>query len=369
PLREGTDYTVDYTFGKVTILNEGILSSGKDIEITYEQQDPFAFQTRSLLGSRFDYRLNEDVNLGGTLLYYNERPLISRNLIGTEPARNLQYGLDLNLKKNSRLLTKLVDALPFLETKETSSININAEFAQLLPGTSNIVDGDGTSFIDDFENSATPYSMMNPQGWKLAAVPTRDLRFDLAGGITNDVRAGYRRAKLAWYQIDNLFYRDNSRFKPSNISGKDLENHYSRAVLPQEVFPFRDPFIGNFYEQVFDLAYYPAERGAYNYNPNFSSEAPGTNWAGITTAIRTEVDFDKANIEYVEFWLMDPFITGENGKVNDGRGNNANNTTGGKLTLHLGSISEDLMRDGNHAFENGLPADGNLSKSTQFEWG
>lgn len=369
PLREGTDYTVDYTFGKVTILNEGILSSGKDIEITYEQQDPFAFQTRSLLGTRFDYRLNEDVNLGGTLLYYNERPLISRNLIGTEPARNFQYGLDINLKKNSRILTKMVDALPFLETKETSTVNLNAEFAQLLPGTSNIVDGDGTSFIDDFENSATPYSMMNPQGWKLATVPTRDPRFDLAGGITNDARAGFKRAKLAWYQIDNLFYRENSRFKPGNISGKDLENHYSRAVLPQEVFPFRDPFVGNFYEQVFDLAYYPAERGQYNYNPNFSSEPVTTNWAGITSAIRTEVDFDKANIEYVEFWLMDPFIPGENGQINDGRGNVANNTTGGKLTLHLGSISEDVMRDGKHAFENGLPNDGNLALATENEWG
>ncbi len=162
PLREGVDYQVDYTFGKVTILNEGILSSGKDISITYEQQDPFAFQTRSLLGTRFDYKLSDDVNIGSTFLYYNERPLISRNLIGTEPARNMQYGLDLNMKKNSRVLTKMVDALPFLQTKEPSSFTVNAEFAQLLPGTSNIVQGDGTSFIDDFENTATPYSLLNP---------------------------------------------------------------------------------------------------------------------------------------------------------------------------------------------------------------
>ncbi|MEQ8424755.1 MAG: cell surface protein SprA, partial [Cyclobacteriaceae bacterium] len=178
PLREGTDYTVDYTFGKVTILNEGILSSGKNITINYEQQDPFAFQTRSLLGTRFDYKLNDDVNIGSTFLYYNERPLISRNLIGTEPARNLQYGLDLNLRKDSRILTKMVDALPFLQTKETSTVNLNAEFAQLLPGTSNIVNGDGTSFIDDFENSATPYSLLNPVGWRLSSVPqTPDNRF------------------------------------------------------------------------------------------------------------------------------------------------------------------------------------------------
>lgn len=375
PLREGTDYTVDYTFGKVTILNEGILSSGKSINVTYEQQDPFSFQTRSLLGTRLDYKLNDDINIGSTLLYYNERPLISRNLIGTEPARNLQYGLDLNMKKDSRILTKMVDLLPFLQTKEKSTITLNAEVAQLLPGTSNKVQGEGTSFIDDFENSATPYSMLNPVGWKLSTVPqTDDNRFDLSNGAIDDLKAGYKRAKLAWYQVDNLFYRQNSRYKPKNIGEKDLENHYSRPVIPQEIFPFRDPYVGNFYEQIFDVAYYPSERGPYNFNPDLNADGslknPTSNWGGITTAIRTEVDFDKANIEYLEFWLMDPFITSANGKIDDGRGEPQSNTTGGKLVFHVGSLSEDLMRDGKHAFENGLPTDGNLSSGvTANNWG
>ncbi len=375
PLREGTDYTVDYTFGKVTILNEGILSSGKDIEITYEQQDPFAFQTRSLLGTRLDYKLSEDINIGSTILYYNERPLISRNLIGTEPARNLQYGLDLNLRKNSRILTKAVDALPFLQTKEQSTVTLNAEFAQLLPGTSNIVNGEGTSFIDDFENTATPYSLITPASWKLSTTPkTIDNQFDLSIGSPNDIRAGYKRAKLAWYTIDNLFYRTGGRYKPKNISDEDLKNHYVRPVEPKEIFRYFDPYVGNFYEQIFDLAYYPSERGPYNYNFDLNSDGtlkdPASNWGGVTTAIRTEVDFDKANIEYLEFWLMDPFINSKYGVINDGR-NAQPNTTGGKVVFHLGSLSEDLMRDGKHAFENGLPTDGDLSSGnvTENNWG
>ncbi len=378
PLREGTDYTVDYTFGKVTILNEGILSSGKNISITYEQQDPFAFQTRSLIGTRLDYKLNDDINLGSTLLYYNERPLISRNLIGNEPARNLQYGLDVNLKKDSRILTKIVDALPFLQTKEVSTVNLNAEWAQLLPGTSNIVSGEGTSFIDDFENSATPYSLLSPVGWKLSTVPkTDDNRFDLANGAIDDVAAGYKRAKMAWYQVDNQFYRSGTgnSYKPPNITDKDLENHYVRAIPPQEIFPYRDLYIGNFYEQIFDIAYYPQERGPYNYNPDLNADGtlknPTTNWGGITTAIRNEVDWDKSNIEYVEFWLMDPFINSANGIIDDGSGEARPNTTGGKVVFHLGSLSEDLMRDGKHAFENGLPTDGNLAGNgaTANPWG
>ena len=372
PLREGTDYTVDYTFGKVTILNDGVLSSGKDINITYEQQDPFSFQTRSLLGSRFDYKINDELDVGATFLYYNERPLISRNLIGSEPARNIQYGVDMNFTKESRVLTKIVDALPFIQTKEPSSISVSAEFAQLLPGTSNIVDGDGTSFIDDFENTATPYSLQTVTSWKLAAVP-KDINFDPSPGFAvNDISAGYKRAKLAWYQIDNLWYREGTNFKPDNLSTEKVEeNNYTRKILQQEIFPGRDLQVGNFNEPIFDIAYYPGERGPYNYNPDLNIDGtlknPTSNWAGITTSIKNEVDFDKSNIEYLEFWMMDPFID-ESGIANNP---GPKNVTGGKLIFHLGSISEDVIRDGKHGFENGLPKDGDLSSGSvgQTAWG
>ncbi|WP_267294550.1 T9SS outer membrane translocon Sov/SprA [Parachryseolinea silvisoli] len=378
PLTEGSDYVVDYTFGKVTILNESILSSNKEIQVQYEQSDPFAFQTRSLLGSRFDYKLSEDVNFGSTLLYYNERPMISRNQIGTEPARNVQYGFDFNINKKSRLLTKIVDALPFLETKEQSAVNFTGEFAQLLPGTSNIIDGEGTGYIDDFENTATPYTLMNPTAWKLAATPkTSGNAFgpsNIPVGSADILQIGYKRAKLAWYQVDNQFYRDGGAVKPSNISKDDIKNHYVRPVGPQEIFPAKQLTQGVFWEQIFDVAYYPRERGPYNYNPTVTADGflprPEENWGGITTAIKTEVDFDKANIEYVEFWLLDPFINSPQGVINDGISPAKRNETGGKLIFHLGSISEDVARDGKHAFENGLPrGENDLEQATKNAWG
>ncbi|MEJ7647263.1 MAG: cell surface protein SprA [Chryseolinea sp.] len=376
PLSEGTDFVVDYTFGKVTIMNDQILNSGKNIEVKYETSDPFAFQTRSLVGTRFDYHLNEDINFGSTVMYYNERPQISRNQIGSEPARNLQYGFDFNVNKKSRLLTKIVDAIPFLQTKEQSSFNLTGEFAQLLPGTSNVVDGQGTAYIDDFENTATPYPLMSPFGWKLASVPqSDDNRFDPSNRTSDDIRAGFKRAKLAWYMVDNQLYRPSGNFKPENITEEDLKNHYVRAVHPQEIFPQRQISQGFFYEQVFDVAYYPKERGPYNYNPDLDNNgflnSPQTNWAGITTAIRNEVDFDKANVEYVEFWLMDPFIDSQYGKIDDGINTPKSNTTGGQLIFQLGNISEDVIRDAKHAFENGLPPDGNLDgpEATKNNWG
>src|SRR5690606_35872063 len=218
------------------------------------------------------------------------------------------------------------------------------------------------------------YSLMSPQAWKLAATP-KDPKYQ---GVGNDPLAiGHKRAKLAWYIVDNQFYRDGGQFKPANISSSDLENHYVRAVQPTEIFPNRIPPQGNFWEPVLDIAYYPYERGPYNYNPAIAIgdkgipqlPSPEDNWAGITTAIRTEVDFDKANIEYVEFWMLDPFINNsDRGKIIDGIHNDFN-TTGGKLIFHLGSISEDVIRDGKHGFENGLPPDGNLAEATQTNWG
>ena len=62
---------------------------------------------------------------------------------------------------------------------------------------------------------------------------------------------------------------------------------------------------------ILDLAYYPEERGPYNYTVNgLNSDGtlmnPQDNWAGIMRKLETN-DFEATNIEFVEFWMMDPF--------------------------------------------------------------
>ncbi|GAB4239187.1 MAG: cell surface protein SprA [Ekhidna sp.] len=371
-LQEGLDYSVDYNLGNVRILNEGILSSGKTINVSYEKADLFNFQTRTLTGARFDYRFNDNFNIGATVLHLNERPGgISRYAIGNEPTRNTKYGFDINYQNDSRFLTKMVDALPLVSTKEPSTISFNAEFAQLIPGTSNIVNGEGTSYIDDFESAITPINIGGWQGWKLAATP---IVFPEAANMDRSNR--FNSAKIAWYTVDNsIFYRAGGNNRPDNISDTDLENHYERAVLPQEIFRQRDQTLVNFNEPIFDIAYFPHERGQYNYNENFETEnASAANrerrWGGITRPITNEVNFEKTNIEYIEFWLLDPFISGtERGRVLDGLVNGfaAEDTDGGQIVFNLGSVSEDLAKDGRHAFEQGLPANGDIGAIT--EWG
>jgi cell surface protein SprA len=375
PLTEGVDFTVDYNIGRVNIINESILQSGKRISISFEKADLVSFQTRSLLGTRLDYVVNDKLNIGGTFLYLNERPNITRIAVGSETLRNSMWGLDANFSDESRFLTKLADALPFTSTKEKSLVTFSGEFAQLLPGTSNRVAGDPTMYIDDFETAITPYGLGNAaaQTWKLAATPRTDNdEFDLTGITEDRLGNAYRRARVAWYNIDNVFYRESGPGVPSNITREDRQNHYVRRVIPQEIFQFRDRDVIIVPEPLFELAYFPSERGMYNYNPNLTPEGllpnPSQNYGGVTRAITTEVDFDRTNVEYIEFWLLDPFISGPNGRVLDGVFNE-NNTTGGRLRFNLGEVSEDIVKDGRHGFENGLPADGDVEQTATTEWG
>jgi cell surface protein SprA len=375
PLTEGVDFTVDYNVGRLVIINDAILQSGKQINVSFEKADLVSFQTRSLLGTRLDYLVNKKLNLGGTFMFLNERPNITRIATGNETLQNSLWGLDVNFDDESRWLTKLADALPFTDTKEKSLVQFNAEFAHLIPGTSNTVNGDPASYIDDFEAAVTPFFLgaAANQNWRLGSTPqTTDNRFDLSGTTEDNLGNAYRRARLAWYNIDNIFYRENGPGVPTNLTPEDKRNHYVRRVIPQEIFKNQDRDVIIVPQPLFEMAYFPSERGMFNYNPNLNVDGllpnPRSNYGAVTRAITTEVDFDRTNIEYLEFWMMDPFLPGENGRVLDGVFNQ-NNTTGGKLFLNLGDISEDIMKDGAHAFENGLPADGNPSEAGQNEWG
>ncbi|WP_310393926.1 cell surface protein SprA [Hymenobacter sp.] len=368
-LTEGVDYQVFYDQAKVKILNPAYLNSANELRVEFEKNALVQVQPRRLLGTRLDYRLNKDVNIGGTALYLleNQAPGINRVNVGDEPGNNAIVGLDGSIRKDSRVLTKYLDKLPFLSTKEISTIAFSGEFAKLLAGQSRLGNGeDGVSYVDDFENARTPYTLGGLAAiplWRLAATPA-----PIAGSTAVGLDYNYNRARLAWYTVDQTYYVGGPNV-PGNITAGDLRNHYTRGIKRDEVFPNKDlGSTGNGYEYTFDMAYFPGERGPYNYNSNIDAEGqkftgpeadvPGLRrkFGGISRAITFDTDFDNANIEYLEFWMMDPFIGGANGQVNDSQNPPTNNTTGGDLLINLGNVSEDALRDSSqHEFENGLP--------------
>lgn len=379
-LQENVDYTVNYDLGRVKIINEGLLTSGSPISVNFEKADLFNFRSKSLMGTRLEYTLSKDMYFGATVMHLNERPLITRVATGDEPLRNTMAGFDFAYKKESRLITKIIDKLPLISTKAPSVVNLKGEYARLMPSVSPIIGKDGNAFIDDFEGSRNPFDLTrSPSRWRIAAPPIRFRN----GKDLNDLAYGYQRAKLAWYNVDNIFFSATGRgdIVPSDIvQNGGNRHHYTRIVGPQELFPNRSQQAATINEPTLDLAYFPYERGQYNFNPNLNENGllvdPAANFGGITRPITFNTDFEDGNIQYLEFWMMDPFLSGANGGLHikspyTGNDTVTYNTKGGSLYFNIGNVSEDVLRDGRHAFENGLPvADDQIAQFTDNNvWG
>lgn len=369
-LVENQDYTVDYTLGRVKIINESILNSGANIKVSTESNSLFNVQQKSLYGTRLDFKVNKDLILGGTLLHLSEKPVTQKVNIGDEPVSNTIWGVDYNYKTDVPFLTRLIDKIPLINTKEMSSIVTQGEFAQLVPGNAKAIGKNGNSYIDDFEGSVSLIDLKSPSAWSLASIPQGQPALFPEAIYHDDIKAGINRAQFNWYTIDPLFYgQQNSNLKPGNIPETTFSNNFMRQVLETELFPSKTPANGQpVVLSVLDLSFYPGERGPYNYDVNPVSGVssgiitsgnqagrlanPASRWGGIMRRLETN-DFQAANIEYVQFWMMDPF----NSDYNSGTypDMDANSKPSGDLYINLGNVSEDIVKDGKMCYENGLP--------------
>ena len=362
-LTEGSDYSVDYSAGEVTILNQSIIDAGTKVDVSLESNTEYGMQRKTMIGLNWEYDFSKNFQLGGTLMHLSEQALISKVAMGEEPLNNTIWGLNVNWKQESQWLTSMLNKIPFLHVKQPSHISFTGEFAQLIAGTASDTQ-DNASYIDDFENTKNYIPVGQPKSWTLSSVPSV---FSESSDKTG-VSSGYNRALLAWYNVDPIFTRRSSTLTPSHIKSDldQLSNHYVREVYVKELYPNRDQSTYNGATStlsVLNLAYYPSERGPYNLTHDFNSDGtlrqPETKWGGMMRKLDTN-DFEQANIEYIEFWLLDPFIyTRQQGNASD---------YSGDLYFDLGEISEDILRDGKKFYESGMPVDG-TSNYTTTQWG
>ena len=362
-LTEGSDYTVDYSAGEVTILNQSIIDAGTTVNVSLESNTDYAQERKTFLGLNWQYDFSKNFQISGTLQHLSEQALTTKVTMGSEPLNNTLWGLNINWKHESQWLTNMLDKLPFLHCTQPSQISFSGEFAQLIAGQASGVQ-DNASYIDDFENTKNAIDVSTPTSWVLSSVPSM---FPEQSDKTT-LRSGYNRALMAWYTIDPLFTRRSSSLTPSHIKSDldQLSNYYVREVYTRELFPNRND---NTYSgatstlSILNLAYYPEERGPYNFNPNLNYDGtlqnPEQHWGGMMRKLDTS-DFETANIEYIEFWLLDPFIySNEQPDANQ---------YGGDLYINLGEVSEDILRDGRKFYESGMSVDGTENYTTT-QWG
>ena len=362
-LTENVDYTVDYTSGVVTILNESIISAGTPVSVSLENQTAYNMQRKTMMGLDLNYQFNSNLMVGATIMHMSEMPLTAKTTMGDEAIKNTLWGVNMAYKGESQWLTNMFDKLPLLNLSKPSQISFNAEFAHLIAGHYENKNTGRYSYLDDFESTQSNFDLSDPYPWQLSSVPYDDGTPQLfpEAGLTNNIDYGKSRALLAWYTIDGLFTRKNSSLRPKYITTKDLSNHYVRAIETRELFPQRQQSMSESNTlTVLNMAYYPQERGPYNLdadniNPDGTLQNPEKRFGGMMRKI-DQSDFETANVEYIEFWMLDPFIYDRQ-------------TTGGDLYFNLGEISEDILKDEKKFFENGLPIDGDTSKVDYTVWG
>jgi len=350
-LIEGTDFTVNYGLGRVNILNEAYLNSGIPIRVCYEDQNLFSIQQKTYFGTRLDYWINDDFTLGGTYVHLSQRPFTTKVNYGDDAISNRMVGVDGNYFKDAPFLTRMVDKIPFIDTKEKSSIRVSAEAARFIPGHAKAIDlnSGGVVFLDDFEGTQNQISMEFPiNRWALASTP-QDVGFQNSD-VNNDLSYGFQRAQFSLYKIDPSFR--------SQVEG-DENSHYTRQVLLREVFPQTQFQPGQNILRTLDILYNPTEPGPYNFTVDGLDMDgklinPKESWGGMTRELDLN-DFQFHNIEYIEFWMMDPFLENTDHE-------------GGSLYFDLGTVSEDVLRDGRRSFENGLPTPGQPENTDTTTW-
>ena len=365
-LKEGTDYSVDYSAGEVTILNQSIIDAGTAVNVSLESNTDFGQTRKTMFGLNWEYDFTKNFQLSGTIQHLSEQALTTKVSMGSEPLKNTLWGINLNWRKESQWLTNVLDKIPFLHLTQPSQISFTGEFAQLIAGEAGGTQ-DNASYIDDFEGTKTTIDVTTPTSWFISSVPSLNFKDDYSD--KTGLSSGFHRSLLAWYTIDPLFTRRGSSLTPGHIKGdlKQLSNHYVREVYTKELFPLRDQ---SSYQgatntlNILNLAYYPSEPGPYNFNvtdlqADGTLQNPQRNWGGMMRKLDTN-DFEQANIEYIEFWMLDPFIySREQADAAD---------YGGDFYINLGEVSEDILRDGKKFYESGMPVDGSKSY-TYTQWG
>ncbi len=359
-LTEGVDYEVDYVIGNIVITNRQYLAAGQEIRIEYESNQLLQIQQTTFTGVRAQYNFSDNIRVGGTFFQLKERPIQDKIPIGDEPINNTIIGFDARGRFDLPWLTRAIDAVPLLQTRAPSSLDISGEWAQLRPGVAqtNAVqraidsgelfpdEENGLAFIDDFEGSKSTVSFLNPGRWNLAAAPFALPGFDsdlqnAPQGTSIRAERSDMRAQFSWYMIPINEERGSQQFPES-------------ALIPiTQVFPNRQVRSSDQnILQTLDIFYNPRERGPYNYNMQMRDmleNNPEKMWGGMTAVLPGGLgDFTQQNIEFLEFWVQ-PILP-------DGRAPSAADLEAynGTIFFDIGTVSEDVIPNNTLNTEDGL---------------
>ena len=84
--------------------------------------------------------------------------------------------------------------------------------------------------------------------------------------LNDNLDYGKNRAKIAWYQIEPALQQFKGPNNPLGNNAAELSDPRVRQVYQKEIFPQRTTGFGESQLITFDMAYYPRDKGPYNYD-------------------------------------------------------------------------------------------------------
>jgi len=312
PLVNNVDYTVDYIIGQVVIRNAAALVPGANLSIKYEQNDLFQLASKTLLGARGDLYLGQNTTLGFTVMNLNQQTLSDKVRLGEEPTNNTIYGVDGGTTVDLPFLTKAIDAIPGLSTKESSSLKVSGEYAEIHPNSNTLAstipsdNGQGVAYIDDFEGARRTIPVgISYAGWTDCSPPADDTAAIEFGASDHDKMNS--KGRMIWFNR-----------LPTDVRLTDI---YPRKQVGNPA---------NDIATVLDYSYVPSRRGAFNYEINIdSSLTPSKNWGGVMKPLSVSaINLLKENVNFIEVWLLVDKASPHS-----------------KMYIDLGQISEAVVND------------------------
>lgn len=340
PLTEHKDYTVDYLSGTVHITNPLILKAQLPVEVNIDDPAQRFKKKKDLVGLEARWAPVKGLSLTSSLLHYDEESALSRTYLGQEEVENRMLGFSLRYDTDLPKVHAWIERISGKTHDAPSRFSVKGSYAKLW---SRLKGRNGEIIIDDFD-TPTPYiDLTYPEAWHLGSAPF------LQQQLLDPVKQNYTRSHLSWYRIDPMLqYEWREAGYPLPRGSHPGIFHLQREINVSELFPSRHTETLTSYLPVLNLSFYPKERGSYNLNPD--SFSPKEQWASIIQRLPLS-DFEEENIEYMEFWMMDPYV-----------GNPDKEYSSGRLVIDLGQISEDILKDGTIGAENLLPTPENPNK-------
>ncbi len=292
-MQKGKDYTIDYFSGQLVLLNERASSPSAQLDVTYERNQLFQLEKKTIMGMRAEYDLGNKSFIGGTFLFLKESTLDRKVRVGRGPMQNMVWDVNTRLSFKPNFLGKLIDALPVVRNQGETILDFEGEIAQILPNpntlnSSRTGDNKGVAYIDDFESAKKTVNLgILRRNWFPTSEPV---------GGSHSYRD--KAENFIWYNpvnqvpLEQIFPR---RDVSVNTAGGTNATH----VLKMDIFENPDD------------------------RTDSTVKEPGR-WAGVMRALSPGF-YDQSQTKFIEIMVQ--------GSV-------------GRLHIDLGTISEDVIPNG-----------------------